>query len=270
MFFFNTASLAGIAKYNQILINYEMALAFMVDKNIQSEEFWADAWMRHIDDYLSAPPRSGYWLNARFGQQPSALEIAGGSCRDSRYLSSVWRHCVGVDFDERTVAYLRKKFPDTMHKVLNRNAFSLGFEKAAFDVSFSNGFWILFSEDQQIIELAREQARVTRKWMVVIVHNDLNSNLKANFARKAEQDPLYDIRYFSPHEVERLVRAAGIPFRSISLEKFGGPVDALYRPKLKGLPNPIQKNAHSIVPHLYRFQSWEQTERVACVVDLER
>lgn len=237
---------------------------------LNEENFWSEAWQRHIETYLSSPPRSGYWLEKRFRKQESVLEIAGGSCRDSRYLASAWGRSIGTDFDGKTIAYLRDRFPDSAHIAMREDGFDFSFEPDSFETSFSNGFWVLFRNDEDILKLAREQARVTRKWMVVIVHNDLNSNLKANFARKAGQDPLYDIRYFSPHEVERLVRAAGIPFRSISLEKFGGPVDALYRPRLKGLPNPIQKNAQSIVPHLYRFQSWEQTERVACVVDLER
>ncbi len=136
------------------------------------------------------------------------------------------------------------------------------------DLSFSNGFWVLFNDDARILDLAREQARVTRRWMVVLVHNGLNSRLRTKFANSAKTDDLYNIRFFSPDEVERIVRASGIAFRSISLEKFGGACDLLYRSRLKGIPNIASGLAPNIVPRLYNRQQWSGTERVACVVEL--
>jgi len=52
----------------------------------QEQTFWSDAWVRHIESYLAAPPRCGIWLMTNYGKNHSILECAGGSCRDSRYL----------------------------------------------------------------------------------------------------------------------------------------------------------------------------------------
>jgi len=236
---------------------------------LAEEQFWSDAWKRHVENYLVAAPRTGYWLETRFPQQRSVLEIAGGSCRDSRYLASVWDRSVGTDFDEKTILYLKNRFPDARHEVRREDGFALSFDDKAFELSFSNGFWVLFPDDEAILNLIREQARVTRKWMVVLVHNDLNEGLKTTFARHTQTDPLYDIRFFTPENVETLIRAAGIPFRSISLEKFGGRVDALYRRPTTLVPNLLYSSAGRIAPRLYRYQSWKHTERVACVVELQ-
>lgn len=236
---------------------------------LTEESFWSDAWPRHLEAYLQAPPRCGYWLANRFSKQNSVLEIGGGSCRDSRFLSTVWKRSVGSDFDEETIAYLQAKFPDSKHKMLREDAFSFSFAPQSFDLTFSNGFWVLFRDDEAILRLACEQARVTGRWMIIIVHNGLNPLLRANFALKSQDDPLYDIRFFTPDEVEHLVRASGIPIRSLSIEKFGGRSDALYHSSIKGIPNPFWRRAPEFVPRLYALQSWRHSERIACVVELE-
>ncbi len=237
-------------------------------EDITQEKFWTEAWQRHLDTYLKAPPRAGYWLERRFGRKISALELAGGSCRDSRYLATRGVNAIGTDFDQKTLAYLQQKFPNSPLDLRREDAFALNFPDRSVDLSFSNGFWILFTDNAKLILLAREQARVTRKWMVIIVHNAMNSNLRKTFAECASKDPLYDIRFFEPQEVGNLIRSSGISFKSISLEKFGGGVDLFYHSRLKGVPNPVAAVAPGLVPHLYSLQGWASTERIACVVEL--
>lgn len=239
-----------------------------MNKAFGDAAYWSDAWRRHIDRYLSAPPRTGYWIARRFSNELSFLEIAGGSCRDSRYLSSLGRRGVGSDFDENTLAYVRSRFPESSLVLRKEDAFALSFPDKSFDISFSNGFWILFSDDDQLVKLLREQARVTRKHIIIIVHNGDNEKLVQTFAKKATTDSLYDIRFFRRDEVASIVRKSGLDVRSIDLCKFGGPMDRLYRPKLKGLPNPLRRIAPFVVPRLYELQSWPTVERIACVLTL--
>jgi hypothetical protein len=235
---------------------------------LTEEAFWSEAWKRHFESYLRAPPRCGYWLASRFPKQESVLEIGGGSCRDSRFLATVWGKAVGSDFDEKTISFLQSKIIGSNHELLREDAFAFSFARDSFDVTFSNGFWVLFQDDEAILRLAREQARVTRKWMVILVHNGLNASLRQSFLQKSKNDALYDIRFFVPTEIERLVQAAGIPYRNLTLEKFGGRADVLYNQKIKGIPNPLMTQARRLVPQIYSLQSWQSTERIACVVEL--
>lgn len=236
--------------------------------DLTKEGFWAEAWQRHIDTYLGAAPRTGYWIDAHFDRNLSVLELAGGSCRDSRYLATRRKGVIGTDFDEKTIAYLSAKFPQSPLDLRREDAFALHLADKSIDLSFSNGFWVLFSDDDLIIKLAREQARVTRKWMVVIVHNGANARLRRKFARLASKDPLYDIRFFLPREIEGLIKSSGISFRKITFKKFGGPADILYRERFGSVKNPFSGIAPRIVNRMYGIQSEAYAERIACIVEL--
>lgn len=233
-----------------------------MNEELQRETFWQDAWVRHIESYLAAPPRAGLWLAARFSMDGwRALEIAGGSCRDSRYLAKIGIDAVGSDFDSRTIDYLNRRYPNSALKLRREDAAALSFQDAAFDLTVHNGFWVLFNEDARIIALLREQARVTRRVLVALVHNAENKRLVSVFSRKAKTDPLYDIRFFRKEELRSLVQRAGLSPASIRLEKFGGPVD-------RGLllPGVAGRIASRMVPLLYRWLPWRYVERVALVV----
>ena len=52
---------------------------------------------------------------------------------------------------------------------------------------------------------------------VILVHNALNPTLVRSFRRKAKDDEIYDIRFFTPDEVVELVQASGISYRRGSL-----------------------------------------------------
>ncbi|MEO8716286.1 MAG: class I SAM-dependent methyltransferase [Acetobacteraceae bacterium] len=231
------------------------------------ESFWSDSWAQHIETYLAAPPRCGYWLEARFGLHNSVLELAGGSCRDSRYLAARGASAVGSDFDEKTLAYLEDRFPNSTLQLRREDGYALSFRDNSVDLSFSNGFWV-YPDPDRLRALAFEQARVTRKWMVVLVHNALNERLVDSFRRAAQADRLYDIRFFDPDEIAELIRSFEIPHSMLSVHKFGGPVDALLYQRLARVPNPISRASARVIPHIYRWQPWRQTERIACVLQL--
>lgn len=239
-----------------------------MNADMTKEDFWNNSWEQHIEQYLAAPPRAGYWVERTLGLRGSILELAGGSCRDSRYLAERGMDSTGSDFDERTINILRKRFPDSPHQLRREDAFSLSFGDKTFDTTFSNGFWIYFSDNEDIKRLCVEQARVTKRWLIVLAHNALNSRLVRTFDELKGTDDLYDIRFFKPQELVDAIGASGVPHKSIRIRKFGGPLDVLYSKKLKGVPNPFHNAAPHFVPSAYSLQPWSLVERVACIVEL--
>lgn len=237
--------------------------------HLASQAYWQEAWTRHIETYLAAPPGCGYWLATMVPRGLSVIELAGGSCRDSRYLATRGYDATGTDFDERTLEYLRRRFPGSPLPLLKENAFGLSFSDKSFDVSFSNGFWVCFVDDHQLVSLLREQERITRKYIFVLVHNRENRALIRRFAEKAATDALYEIRFFCREELRQIVDSSGIRYKKITFHKFGGTIDRLYSSTVHRLPNPLTEVAKRIAPSSYRFQSWGCTERIACAINLE-
>ncbi|MEM4655143.1 MAG: methyltransferase domain-containing protein [Thermosphaera sp.] len=238
--------------------------------HFSSEEYWQNAWQKHLETYLASPPRCGYWLASRFpDKRLTIIEIAGGSCRDSRYLAMNGYRAIGTDFDSRTIEYLKLRFPEFSLALQREDAFNFSFSNKSFDISFSNGFWVCFPSNQQLHALLREQERITSKWLITLVHNANNHSLVETFREKAKTDPLYDIRFFSQDELRTIINESGIRYKRLFLEKFGGPADRLYAARIKRLPNILRNVARYIVPRIYQFQSWNVTERIACLIELE-
>lgn len=238
-----------------------------MNDGFESENWWSDAWVRHLEGYLVVPPRAGIWLEARFNLiNKRVLEIAGGSCRDSRYLANKGVDAVGSDFDQKTLDYLVKRFPDSPLSLMREDAASMSFEDGAFDITFHNGFWILFKDNQKLLELLTEQLRVSRKDLVILVHNKENIKLIREFSARSKQDSLYDIRFFTRNEISTICSMVNVSFKKISIEKFGGPVDRLYN-LAKRLPwlSPL---IFLLAPKLYRFQPWSTVERIAVVIEV--
>lgn len=237
-----------------------------MDDQLQRQGFWEEAWVRHIEHYLRTPPRAGIWLAARFQLAGwRVLEIAGGSCRDSRYLAEHGVDAIGSDFDQKTLDYLAQRFPGSKLQLSREDAGALSLPDRAVDLSVHNGFWVLFADDAKIAALLREQSRVTRRVLVALVHNADNRRLVRAFARKAQTDPLYDIRFFRRGELPVLVRASAIAARRVRIEKFGGPIDRLLH---WPLPVPLAGWVQHWVPRLYRWLPWSLVERIALVVEL--
>lgn len=231
---------------------------------------WAGVWARHLDGYLAKPPRTGLWMQAFFGGKAhSFLELGAGSGRDSLYLADQGHQVVATDQDAETLAILQARFADRGCTFRPADALALDFPDDSFDVVFHNGLWVLFEDDAQIERMLAEQLRVARKYAVIMVHNALNPTLVDSFVRRASADPIFDIRFFTPDGLRALVEGAGVDPARITLRKFGGRFDQLYRRTRikKVVPNLVWPVRHKAVPWLQQLDPWSKVERVACIIE---
>lgn len=236
-----------------------------------TEKFWEETWKKHIETYLNATPRAGIFIENYFKDIETVLEIAGGSCRDSRYLANRGFKVIGSDFSEKTLTYLQKRFPNDRLQYSKEDAFNLSFPDNSFDLVFHNGFFICFEDNNSIKTMLLEQERVSKKYIVFFVHNIKNSKLVANFIEKSKEDDLYDIRFFEKDEVVDIVKNSGVKYRNIKVLKFGGIADIFYKKKFKKvIPNILYPFSKVLVPKLYQFQKWSNTERICCIVELDK
>jgi len=240
-----------------------------INPSFKQESYWSEAWIKHINNYLTAPPRCGFWLESRFSQTHNILEIAGGSCRDSRYLATRGYKAVGSDFDQKTLEYLDKNHPTQDFQLLKEDAFKFSFKTNEFDVSFSNGFWVLFNDNEDISALANEQARITKKYLVSVVHNAENKKLVDAFKKKSLTDNLYNIRFFNRNEIQEVLKKVNFSYKSISISKFGGPIDKLLSNKIGAKSKILHNLFIKLVPLLYKYQPWSMVERVVITIELD-
>ncbi len=239
----------------------------MVNKEFYNNEYWSEAWVRHIENYLNSPPRCGIWLRQYFKNESlSLLECAGGSCRDSRYLFDIGRKSIGSDFDKKTLEYVKEKYIDSKFSLKVEDGFNLSFADKSIDIVFHNGFWVCYDDDLKIVDLLSEQVRVSRSYSVALLHNLKNSKLVEQFKELSSDDNLYKIRFFDFQQINMIINLSGINYKSIRFEKFGGPVDFLYQFEKKiPIISPIIR---WLVPRLYRFQPWSKVERIAVIIEL--
>ena len=239
------------------------------NKDFISTDYWTDAWARHIKDYLSAPPRAGIWLEKVFpNKRLSILESAGGSCRDSYYLFQRGYASLGTDFDGKTIEYLKKTHSKSNFVLKREDAFDFSFSDDSFDIVFHNGFWVLFDDNEVIKKSLLEQARVSRKFLVIIAHNHENFRNRMVFEQKSKLDDLYNIRFFHRRELIEIIQSSGLKYKKIRCKKFGSSADQLYRLEKKfAFFGPL---ARFIVPMLYPFSKWSDIERVALIVELDK
>jgi hypothetical protein len=231
---------------------------------------WADIWERHLDSYLSAPPRVGMTIMQMLsGDFDNVLEIACGSARDSLYLRALGKSVVATDGSPGVISELRRRFHNTPSiTFLVEDASRLSFADRQFDVSFHNGFYVCFDDNDVIKALLREQCRVTRKHVFFFVHNAHNGALKRKFLSLANQDSVFDIRFFDRDDVATLVRESGVAYQHMRIEKFGGRIDALLSKELKGFPNPFNDLARNHITGLYFLTPLTAAERLVCHITL--
>jgi ubiquinone/menaquinone biosynthesis C-methylase UbiE len=168
---------------------------------------WGKIWKQHYSSYVHTIPRQAYYLFFVLKKEDRRiLQIAAGSFRDTVRLNEWGYDCIGTDFLEDVVEMAKGYYPIYKNKMFSEDASRLSFTNKCFDVSFHNGFYILFQEDKMIDSLIREQVRVTKRCIVCTVHNKLNSKLVNLFREKANSDPLYDVRFFYPDEMIHLLK----------------------------------------------------------------
>lgn len=171
-----------------------------------SSDDWDRKWVDIFDQYQN-DLRHAYYIHAMLEDgERHVLELAAGSFRDMAELRRRGIDCEGMDFSMESVGRAKRQFPEFADGIHHASAFAMPFADKAFDVTYHNGFWVLFS-DTQIRELAIEQARVSRGRMIATVHNAHNWQFVEYFDRKKEGDPLYDIRFFEMDEIAELMRS---------------------------------------------------------------
>lgn len=169
-----------------------------------SSDDWDKKWVDIFDHYQN-DRRHAYYIHAMLkDNEQHVLEIGAGSFRDMAELYKRGIDCEGMDFSLEAVARAKRYFPECASATHHMSAFAMSFADKAFDVTYHNGFWVLFS-DMQIKALAAEQARVSKHRMIATVHNAHNKQFMDYFEQKKEADPLYDIRFFEMDEITEMM-----------------------------------------------------------------
>ncbi|WP_161865562.1 class I SAM-dependent methyltransferase [Pseudomonas yangonensis] len=173
---------------------------------LSSSRDWDLKWGEVFDKY-QADLRHAYYIRAlKLRDEQRLLEIAAGSFRDMAALNRMGIHCSGADFSPEAVSLARERFPSLASQIYEMDAFRFDFPDQAFDLTYHNGFWGLFST-AEMIALAREQARISRRRMVATVHNAHNVQFKDYFERTAPNDPLFNIKFFYCDEIFEVMRS---------------------------------------------------------------
>lgn len=170
-----------------------------VDKSLVENETWDGKWNDLFISYQQ-DLRHAYYLNALLNSNHSILEIAAGSFRDMAFLNALGYDCYGCDFSSKSVQSAKKYFPHLSNKIFELNAFNLDRIGKNFDVTYHNGFWVLYEDDEVIRSLFNIQKSITNNFMIITVHNGHNHNFKNYFLEKQKLDNLYAIRFFEIDE----------------------------------------------------------------------
>lgn len=236
-----------------------------------NKEDWSNSWKKHLEGYLKGRPRTGIFTRAYAKGIRSSLELGCGSGRDSIYLAQNGIDAVATDYEPSVIGRLQEQLKDYPVKFRVADAFNLPFNDNSFDLVFHNGLFVLFDDDRDIINMLREQQRVSKKYIVVLVHNKNNGQLVAKFNAMAPSDPVYNIRFFTKDDLVRMIQSSQLNVRNIRYLKFGGKADALnHRWFKKVIPNLLFPFRIFWIPRLYQWQRWEKTERIACLIELKK
>lgn len=227
------------------------------DHTLREPTTWDGLWRRHFEEYQGDLRHAYYIAAVRRRQERRLLEIAAGSFRDVAALNRWGVFCEGVDFSAESVEQARAIFPAWSGRIKKMDAARLDYPDGAFDVTYHNGFWVLF-DDAQIAKFGAEQARVTRSRMVATVHNAHNHPFKEKFLEWSKTDPLYRIRFFGIDEVASLMTR--FCRRVTVLPVGGGMIDVLIARKLG--PGAVRL-AYRLRGRFRR--SLENSERLMCI-----
>jgi hypothetical protein len=206
-----------------------------------TQHFWTNAWSRHYENYAGTVSRQAYYLD--FILRPAdrtLLEIGAGSFRDTVQLNEWGYTCTGTDFSTEAVQLAKEKYSAWADQIHAMDASALDFPDKSFDVSFHNGFFVLFADNEVIDGFVREQVRVTKKRVICTVHNALNARLAQTFSHKSNSDSLYDIRFFRPDELHEILqphckKVEVLPFGQRTMDRcirhlgWRGPLKHAYR-----------------------------------------
>lgn len=172
--------------------------------SLSNSQDWNQKWEGIFEHYQQDLRHAHYIHAALMSNEKRLLEIGAGSFRDMAELRRQGLECEGMDFSEEAVKRAKQRFPEFSEAVYHMSAFDLGFPDKIFDVSYHNGFWVLF-DDKEIKKLIAEQVRVTKDRIIATVHNAHNQQFMEYFDKLKTDDPLYNIRFFKMDEITQLM-----------------------------------------------------------------
>ena len=174
---------------------------------ITNKKQWDDKW-NGIFDHYQQDLRHSYYINAFLKQSDvKVLELGAGSFRDMANLNSLGVDCWGTDYSNTSVQLAKNQFEELQNKIFCSDAFKMQMiVDKEYDVTFHNGLWVLFNEDKDILKLAKEQARISKRIMIATVHNAHNQDFVDYFERLSKADELYKIRFFSIEEMTSILQ----------------------------------------------------------------
>tara|TARA_R110000850_G_scaffold213377_1_gene339357 strand:+ start:9550 stop:10266 length:717 start_codon:yes stop_codon:yes gene_type:complete len=171
-----------------------------------SSEDWDKKWADIFDQYQN-DRRHAYYVHAMLKPvERRIFELGAGSFRDMAELRRRGVDCEGMDFSSQAVSRAKIYFPEFASAIHQMSAFCIPVADKAFDLTYHNGFWVLFS-DPQVRDLAEEQARVSKHRMIATVHNAHNKKFVDYFEKKKVDDPLYNVRFYEKDEISELMLA---------------------------------------------------------------
>lgn len=233
---------------------------------LQSTEYWNAVWDKYFDHYQQ-DPRHAYYINAFLNDdEDKILEIAAGSFRDFNALNNAGRNCYAFDYSEYAVNKAKKLFPQYQDKISLQNAFSTTYRDKEFDFTYHNGFWVCF-DDEQILQLAKEQIRITKKLFAFTLHNGHNQEFIRYFDTLKKNDKLYDIRFFTMDDVYKITDELGIKRENIRIYPVGK-YKKFYEDALILSGKTDAETIRKCIEE-QKFDTLEKSERLLCIVQLQ-
>jgi ubiquinone/menaquinone biosynthesis C-methylase UbiE len=182
----------------------------------RKEKFWKQQWNNKLQGYMTEKPKLGLlihkWISCGvINGVESICEVAAGSCVSSLYLSKFY-DVTATDFNTYGFAAAQKMSSTGNYRLRfkEENAFSFSFPNNEFDLVFHNGFLVCFKLNDEINKLISEQVRISKKYLLVVVHNRSDILNRYRFYKKVRAgDLLYDIRWWSRKEIVRIIEQYG-------------------------------------------------------------
>jgi len=187
-------------------------------EKLTKKDTWNRIWNKYTEKYVHSNPKHGKIVekiakkyNINFS---SCLETGCGSARDSRYLSEKCKaYCLDLSSEPLKVAYKISKElnTDENYFLMQGDVFNLPFKDKSIDVSFNSGLLIYFSANEDIYRILAEQSRVTKRLMIIFVHNkfDLIMSILFKYLYHIKGEDLYNVRRFSFKEIKDICERFG-------------------------------------------------------------
>ncbi len=219
-------------------------------------EVWNKLWSEKFSTYVSGPPRLGRYIEFMFPKSLKTLELGGGSMRDSAYLASVGYDSIGSDTSNEAVELAANAFGSTGLQLNRLDVFNTDLRDDSFDLTFHNGLLVLFQSDDEIHQILQEQRRISRQWMISVVHCGENKSLKSEFSAKSSNDPIFDIRFYSIDELDGLLKQYG---RTSFYAFAAGQIDRrLFRRRNQILPYVLRRKLFQLKSEATPSSEWER------------